>query len=188
MSLSGRIVIDNTRYHLIKQTSIRCRKDVRVKTEGKRSRSKYILAGTFSRSFACQSFDNQKGNYRSVDWISWLVHIVPLLIASFCPPDCKDVISALCHGLRWCITPEDLYDIKNSFSTWFNYLNKCLVQKIISRTVIRANMHLLLHVPNIIRRMGPLCCLSSRSMERGISKLKRVMKVSELIGISAGNL
>ncbi|KAI9329307.1 hypothetical protein BD770DRAFT_449692 [Pilaira anomala] len=136
------------------------------------SSSKYIPAGTFSGSFAGQNFDNQKGNYRSVDWISWLVHIVPLLIAPFCPPDCKDAISALCHGLQvslqWCITPEDLYDIKNSFSTWFNYLNKCLVQKMISRTVFRANMHLLLHVPNIIRRMG--------SMERGIGKLKREEK------------
>ncbi|KAI9325957.1 hypothetical protein BD770DRAFT_432846 [Pilaira anomala] len=109
-------------------------------------------------SFAGQSFDNQKGNYRSVDWISWLVHIVPLLIAPFCPPDCKDAISVLCHGLQvslqWCITSEDLHDIKNSFCTWFNYLNKCLAQKMISRTVFRANMHLLLHVPYIIRRMG----------------------------------
>ncbi|KAI9324817.1 hypothetical protein BD770DRAFT_450216 [Pilaira anomala] len=156
------------------------------------SSSKYIPAGTFSGSFAGQSFDNQKGNYRSVDWISWLVHIVPLLIAPFCPPDCKDAISALCHGLQvslqWCITPEDLYDIKTSFSTWFNYLNKCLVQKMISRTVFRANMHLLLHVPSIIRRMGPLRCLSLRSMERGIGKLKRVMKGSKLVGISAGNI
>ncbi|KAI9326852.1 hypothetical protein BD770DRAFT_456604 [Pilaira anomala] len=156
------------------------------------SSSKYIPAGTFSESFAGQIFDNQKGNYRSVDWISWLFHIVPLLIAPFCPPDCKDAISELCHGLQvslqWCITPEDLYDIKTSFSTWFNYLNKCLVQKMISRTVFRANMHLLLHVPNIIRRMGLLRCLSLRSMERGIGKLKRVMKGSKLVGISAGNI
>lgn len=80
------------------------------------SSSKHIPAGTFSGSFAGQSFDNQKGNYRSVDWISWLVHIVPLLIAPFCSPDCKDAISALCHGLQvslqWCISPEDLYGIK----------------------------------------------------------------------------
>ncbi|KAI9349331.1 hypothetical protein BD770DRAFT_413205 [Pilaira anomala] len=51
----------------------------------------------------------------------------------------------------------------------------------ISRTVFRANMHLFLHVPNIIHRMGPLCCLSSRSRKEALA----IFNYLELSGMVA---
>ncbi|KAI8966907.1 hypothetical protein BDF20DRAFT_830676, partial [Mycotypha africana] len=137
--------------------------------------------------------DRLKGQYRSTDWINWLINIVPTLITpAFMDVDAATALNKLCHAVKlatqWTISEEQLTTIRNNIEAFFRFLDACLLQRRISKTLFRINLHMLSHIPEFIKAQGSLKAYSTRAMERKIGALKRVMNAARYAGENAGNI
>lgn len=68
------------------------------------------------------------------------------------------------------------------------FLDRAIAAKKLSKTVYRINMHLLSHVGEYIRFLGPMPSTSARSMERSIGVLKRTMQASNNVATNNNNI
>ncbi|KAG2209274.1 hypothetical protein INT47_005566 [Mucor saturninus] len=151
------------------------------------------IPADFSGSFAGVNLDNVRSIYRSVDWIAWLVHVIPTIVAPlFHTREATTGFIALSRNIQlsfqWSISESEVKEIERCFKTWFDYLNTCFDSSSISRTVFRSNMHQLNHIPYMIRRMGPLRCYSARLLESSIGIYKKRIRLSLNPGVNAGNV
>ncbi|CEP19865.1 hypothetical protein [Parasitella parasitica] len=85
-----------------------------IKLGMKKSR-KYIPTGAFQSTFKAVS--NVKGFYRSSDWIAWLIHVVPTLVArQFEDSNIRDAIigfaRACALSLQWDVSKNNINEIK----------------------------------------------------------------------------
>ncbi|CEP16627.1 hypothetical protein [Parasitella parasitica] len=87
-----------------------------IKVGMKKSR-KYIPTAAFQSTFKAVDQSNVKGFYRSSDWIAWLIHVVPTLVASqFEDSNIRDAIIASARAcalsLQWEVSENDINEIK----------------------------------------------------------------------------
>ncbi|KAI8323632.1 hypothetical protein EDC96DRAFT_595496 [Choanephora cucurbitarum] len=131
--------------------------------------------------------------YRSVDYIDILRYVMPTLIAPrLVNKTAGKALGCLCRGvslaMQRCLSGAEVSEIKSNINVWFDFLDKCVADRSISLTVFRINMHLLSHLSEIIKKLGPMTAYSVRTMERSIGSLKKKMKASNRAGINAGNI
>jgi hypothetical protein len=74
------------------------------------------------------------------------------------------------------------------YKEWFDYLQKLLDKKLISKTLFTFNHHVLNHVPYLIEQLGCLRAFSARPLERKIGYIKRAVKSTKSAGINASNI
>lgn len=79
--------------------------------------SRSSIPADFSGSFNGMNLDNVRSIYRSVDWIAWLVYIVPTLVAPmFRTRAAVHAFIALSRGiqlsLQWSISESNVKDIE----------------------------------------------------------------------------
>ncbi|OAD68523.1 hypothetical protein PHYBLDRAFT_172950 [Phycomyces blakesleeanus NRRL 1555(-)] len=109
------------------------------------------------------SFDNvfsKIDGTRAVDWLDFLLYIVPTLVVPFLSNRAvKTAVLSLVKGcalaLQWTLTSELLDEMD---------------------VVFRPVQHYLMHIPFIVKQLGPLRCYSTRSMERVIGVFSKLIK------------
>lgn len=163
------------------------------------------------------SFDNliaKTDGTRAVDWLDFLLYIVPTLVVPYLSNRVvQKALLALVKGcalaLQWNLTDElinemerqvyikfDYYHLKSKrtfncrhFNTWHSYLFQQVNQKKkLSRSVFRPVQHYLIHIPFIIRQLGPLRAYSTRSMERAIGVFSKLINSKREGGKNASNI
>lgn len=75
------------------------------------------IPADFSGSFAGVNLDNVRSIYRSVDWIAWLVHVIPTIVAPlFHAREATTGFIALSRGiqlsLQWSISESEVKEIE----------------------------------------------------------------------------
>ncbi|CAM0136760.1 unnamed protein product, partial [Umbelopsis sp. WA50703] len=78
----------------------------------------YIPAGVFQGSFHPVNPLNVKSLYRSIDWITWLVFVVPTLVVGlFDDADIRVAVLALTRAcsisLQWVVSKDDILEIES---------------------------------------------------------------------------
>ncbi|OAD66223.1 hypothetical protein PHYBLDRAFT_175516 [Phycomyces blakesleeanus NRRL 1555(-)] len=132
------------------------------------------------------SFDNifsKIDGTRAVDWLDFLLYIVPTLVVPFLPNRAvKTVVLSLVKGcalaLQWTLTSEllDKMDVNRHFKHWHHYLSQQVQNKTISRSAFRPVQHYLVHIPFIVNQLDLLRCYSTQSMERVIGVFSKLIK------------
>ncbi|KAI8093610.1 uncharacterized protein BX664DRAFT_111023 [Halteromyces radiatus] len=148
---------------------------------------KLVNVGEAMLSSRCNiPFDIFGGNWndiiarkgRAMDWMDFLLFVVPTLILSHildkkAQEVTHDMLLA-CHlCLRWEVRPCDLSFIRRSMSGFQKLLITATREKTISRRVWRITIHYLGHIAYIIERVGPMNVYSCRSMGRTIGAYKK---------------
>ncbi|KAI8098863.1 uncharacterized protein BX664DRAFT_254329, partial [Halteromyces radiatus] len=108
---------------------------------------------------------------RAVDWMDFLLFVVPtLILPHMLDKKAQEVMHDMllaCHlCLRWEIRPYDLSFIRRSMDRFQNCLNIAMTKKAIKRKVFTITMHYLGHIWYIVQHLGPMNVYSCRSMER----------------------
>lgn len=92
--------------------------------------SRCTIPTDFNGSFKGMSSDNVRSLYRSVDWIAWLIYVVPTIIAPlFSDKSTRLAFISLCRGikisLQWSITSVEVREIerysKNCFQVHIEF-------------------------------------------------------------------
>lgn len=154
--------------------------------------------------------DKKAGFFRSVDWIDFIMYILPTTVYEALQRQKRDVIrrqtasrtpilaevsaeatdkacQALINLSRACriteqyrISDNDLDVLQNLINNWQQYLIDNF-----KTNVFTINMHYLYHVCDAIRHLGPLRLVSARPMERMIGKMKDGIKSRQNPGANA---
>lgn len=77
---------------------------------------------------------------------------------------------------------------RRNIQKFFVFLDVCLANNRISKTVFRVNLHLLTHVGEMIREQGVMRAYSCRAVERTIKDLKNKMNAARYAGENASNI
>ncbi|KAG2209048.1 hypothetical protein INT45_004550 [Circinella minor] len=155
-------------------------------------------ANTIPSSIFEDDFRNyyiKPGNMRLVDWICFLLFVVPTMVCDMLElqlgvEQAKAVVDALVSlvtgcaiALSWKISEDDLVKMESSFVQWHQYMHDAVPVNMYS-----SNMHYLQYIPEIVKLLGPLRCISARSMERAIGFFKKRIKSQKNPGVNAGNI
>ncbi|KAG2215491.1 hypothetical protein INT45_012086 [Circinella minor] len=142
-----------------------------------------------------RNYYTKPGNMRSVDCICFLLFVVPTMVCDMFELQLGveqvkavvDVLVSLVTGcaiaLSWKISEDDLVKMESSFVQWHQYVHDAVPVNMYS-----SNMHYLQHIPEIVKLLGPLRCISARSMERAIGFFKKRIKSQKNPGVNAGNI
>ncbi|KAI8980340.1 hypothetical protein BDB01DRAFT_725312 [Pilobolus umbonatus] len=136
----------------------------------------------------------QKSSHtRMVDYIDFLLYIIPTLICPIIPNTAaRDALYLLSKGcslaLQWRITSYDLVEMERCFACWHAFLKAEIDAGNLSKKVFRPINHYLVHIPHVIRHLGPMRAYSTRAMERTIGRYSRLITFRVLSGTHASNL
>ncbi|KAG2216518.1 hypothetical protein INT45_002652 [Circinella minor] len=86
-------------------------------------------------------------------------------------------------ALSWKISEDDLVKMESSFVQWHQYMHDAVPVNMYS-----SNIHYLQHIPEIVKLLGPLRCISARSIEGVIGFFKKRIKSQKNPGVNAGNI
>jgi hypothetical protein len=81
-----------------------------------------------------------------------------------------------------------IYLSSSLYKDWFDYLDKLISTKCISKTMYTFNLHALNHIPHMIEMLGPPRCFSARTLERKIGYMKRSVRSTKSAGKNASNV
>ncbi|SAM02741.1 hypothetical protein [Absidia glauca] len=112
-------------------------------------------------------------NTRAVDWINFVLFVVPTLLAPSLYYDntreiLNNLIIALHLCLSWKVDQEDRIFIKASISRFQSFLYTQIQSEKLLRNCCTANIHYLGHIAMMIERLVPLQTYSCRQLERTI--------------------
>ncbi|KAI8640490.1 hypothetical protein BD408DRAFT_434132 [Parasitella parasitica] len=160
---------------------------------GMRNSRKFIPTGAFQSSFKATDQSNVKGFYRSLDWIAWLIHVVPtLVVGQYDDLSIRNAILGLSRAcalsLQWEVSKDDIKKIKSSSEVWFRCIDKLIQAKVLSNSVYTITMHHLHHIPQIIEQCSSLRNISVRSLEREIGNYKKKMRARVNVDKNAVNV
>lgn len=150
-----------------------------------------LIPSTYSgsiRSISDHSF------YRAVDWIHLVRFIIPtIFVDHFQDPSCNAALSNVSQACNiMCkpqIGPDDIEVLKECIDGWNDFLVALSMDDgVIEETVFTVNLHLMNHVPDIMRRLGPMHSYSAFANERVIGEYKRSIKSRKEPGKNAANL
>ncbi|SAM08341.1 hypothetical protein [Absidia glauca] len=116
-------------------------------------------------------------NARAVDWINFVLFVVPTLLApSLYYDNTREILSNLIIAmhlcLSWKVDQEDRIFIKSSISRFQSFLYTQIQLENLLRNCFTSNIHYLGHIAMIIERLGPLQTYSCRQLERTIGHYK----------------
>ncbi|KAG2204467.1 hypothetical protein INT47_005258 [Mucor saturninus] len=119
--------------------------------------SRPTVPTTFSSKWE-NPIEQSVGN-RGVDWIDFLVYMVPTaFVPALLHNNVKKPLLVLCKpcavALKWRITREDLPMIKSAFNQWNTFFLNERRQKQIQPGVLKSVQHYLTHVPMMIEKQG----------------------------------
>ncbi|KAG2209658.1 hypothetical protein INT45_008090 [Circinella minor] len=152
-----------------------------------------IPSGVFEGTF--RDYHTKLRNMRAVDWISFLLYVVPTLVCDMFEiklgldqsNEVVDALVALVTGcslaLSWEITDDDIVNMKSAFEEWHQYMYDHVETNMYS-----LNMHLLRHIPEVTENLGPIRGISARSMERIIGYFKKRIRSTNNSAKHVGNI
>ncbi|KAG2208192.1 hypothetical protein INT45_010943, partial [Circinella minor] len=153
--------------------------------------SRSLIPSSFSGD--CGDISFQSGFYRAVDWIHFVLYLVPTTILEFYNAnDTKQALVNLATIYRYTLSREicsdDIQKLQTAVKSWINWLKRQVRQSNILPTVFTVNVHYLTHLHKIIERIGPLPYIAAFSMERTIGNIKRRIHSKRYAGVNAGNV
>ncbi|KAJ1909699.1 hypothetical protein H4219_006360, partial [Mycoemilia scoparia] len=140
-----------------------------------------------------KKIDKQAGYLRAVDWVDFLLYIVPTIVAELIddPDDVKALISLVnaCSKIEsWTISEQEISEVEIHINKWHRHMLLRNAEGKIGDNFFTVSQHYLTHVPYIIRHCGPLRFFSSRPLERTIGHYTHRFKSRSSPGPHAGNI
>lgn len=184
-----------------------------VKVEGRRSNSKHNPFKLAPSEFTCVDQSIQTSHrfipstysgsiksigdhafYRAVDWIHFMRFIIPtIFFDDYTDTSCQAALSNISQACNIMCQPqvdsEDIETLGECIDKWNGFLvSLSMDDKVIEETVFTVNLHLLKHVPDIMRKLGPMHSYSAFANERVIGEYKKNIKSKKEPGKNAANL
>jgi hypothetical protein len=130
---------------------------------------------------------------RAVDWLDFLLFIVPtLIVPNLSSRRAKQAMLRLCRGcclaLQWKFTADILQEIDACLRDFFEFCHQQISEHKLSVSVFKPVSHYLSHITYIIRNLGPLNVYSTRSQERAIGRYTELITAKVRTNVQASNL
>ncbi|KAG2214179.1 hypothetical protein INT45_009563 [Circinella minor] len=153
--------------------------------------SRSLTPSSFSGDYGDISF--QSGFYCAVDWIHFVLYIVPTIILEFFTDEKTrkaliDLSNIYRYGFSREIDHDEISCLRSAVKCWINWLNEQVHNGKMSASVFTINQHYLTHMCKTIERDGPLPYLAAFNMERAIGELKKRIRSKRHRGKNAGNV
>lgn len=155
------------------------------------SKSHRLIPSTYSgsvKSIGDHSF------YRAVDWIHFMRFIIPTIFVDYCQDtSCVAALSNISQACNIMCKPQVDTDDIETLEECIDKYNDFLVtlsmdDDVIKETVFTGNLHLLKHVPDLMKQLGPMHSYSAFANERVIGEYKRNIKSRKEPGKNAANV
>ncbi|KAG2224367.1 hypothetical protein INT45_006767 [Circinella minor] len=110
------------------------------------------------------------------DWAN--VSGILLLKTSDARKAAMSLVRACQTALSYSITRQQVNVVESDIKEWHSYLRTLINSQILSVSVFTPNQHYLSHVPELIRRMGPMVYYSCRCLERMVGVYSNLLRKS----------
>ncbi|KAG2212136.1 hypothetical protein INT45_010986 [Circinella minor] len=150
--------------------------------------SRNLTPSSFSGD--CGDLSFQSGFYRAVDWIHFVLYIVPTIVLELYvdPATCKaliDLSTIYRYAFSREIDKDGISCLRNAVKYWIKWLEDQVNSGNISPAVFTINQHYLTHLCKTIERNGPLPYLAAFNMERAIGEIKKRVRSKRHAGKNA---
>lgn len=130
---------------------------------------------------------------RAVDWITLVCYVVPtLVVPSIAEENTVTAVMALVRFVQMTqqrkLTERHLDQMDRDLQCWNTFLDHQQTAQKITYNFTTPNHHLLRHITQCIRKLGPMSSYSCRSMERSIGGMKQLIRANKDSGINAMNI
>ncbi|GAA5804238.1 hypothetical protein HPULCUR_009725 [Helicostylum pulchrum] len=151
--------------------------------------SSHLVPTTFSGKIIDISTISQK---RSVDWIHFLRFVVPTIMLDYFDEETKTALIYLAKISNMIcqrdINRSDIPSLKLYIDRWIEWLGRMIEEERLAPSTFTTNHHYLLHLPLLIRYLGPMFVYAAFSMEFMIGVFKSRVKGKTKIGQNASNV
>ncbi|KAI7873642.1 hypothetical protein K492DRAFT_111484, partial [Lichtheimia hyalospora FSU 10163] len=163
---------------------------VQCKTIGVEVANCRSLSKDFSRD--CGNVYTRSGYYRAIDWLHFMMYLVPTIVARYFDGETRNAILQLIHvyhiACKRELTEDDVMLMEISVNHWLQWLKEQVNAKRTSSKIFTINQHYLIHLHQIAKHLGPLPVYASFSMERAIGDIKKHINSKRDPGTNAHNV
>jgi hypothetical protein len=132
------------------------------------------------------------GYNRAVDWLFFLRYSLSTTIVDFLYKDIRSkvlLISRICNlTCQREIKKSDITKLKRYITEWLDWLSSLVVSGVLNYWVFTINQHFLLHLPKLIKKMGPMPNYGAFPVERCIQENKGMQRSNRDPHANSGNV
>ena len=153
--------------------------------------SRSLTPSSFSGD--CGDISCQSGFYRAVDWIHFVLYIVPTTVLDFFTDSTTrkaliDISTIYRYAFSREMGNDEISCLRTAVKCWIEWLNDQVNNEKISAAVFTINQHYLTHLCKTIERDGPLPYLAAFNIERAIGEIKKRVRSKRHPGKNVGNV
>lgn len=119
-------------------------------------------ARSFAKDFSgdCGDVYTRSGYYRAIDWLHFMMYLVPTIVVRYFKGQTRDAILHLVRVYHVACNRElagsDVADMETSVNKWLQWLKEQVHAKRIKGNIFTINQHYLTHLHSIANHLGPL--------------------------------